>query len=183
MIILFWISLLFKGSLAGIMIFSILIPERRIWPLKRKYSGHYFLIWVLTTASLAAVIAISLIDWNSLGWPFWVRYAMGGPLFVAGNTIALWAVARLGIKETSGVKGNLSTGGLYRYSRNPQYVGDIVMMIGWAIMSASGLAIVCIALGIFVFILMPFAEEPWLKQTYGERYHEYAKQTPRFLLI
>ncbi len=127
MIFLFWISLIFKGTLVGIMIFSILVPKRRIWPPKRKYSWHYFLVWVLTTASLAGVTALSLADWNSLDWPFWVRYATGLPLFVMGNVIALWAVALLGIKETTGIKGKLSTGGLYRYSRNPQYVGDIVI--------------------------------------------------------
>ncbi len=32
-----------------------------------------------------------------------------------------------------------------------------------------------------VYILFPFAEEPWLREHYGNEYEEYCEQAPRFI--
>ncbi len=40
-----------------------------------------------------------------------------------------------------------------------------------------------IGLGLVILIMAPFAEEPWLEETYGEAYRRYRARTPRFLFI
>jgi len=57
------------------------------------------------------------------------------PLGLAGNALALWAIAALGIAPTSGDESMLVYRGPYRFSRNPQYVGFIAALIGWALLT------------------------------------------------
>ena len=75
----------------------------------------------------------------------------------------------------------LVTDGLYRLSRNPLYVGDIAMWIGWAVLLGSvpvagGLA--ALMTGLSVGVRM---EERGLARQFGAEWHEYARRTPRFL--
>jgi len=37
------------------------------------------------------------------------------------------------------------------------------------------------AFGIFLFIITPFAEEPWLREEFGVKFDEYCKKVRRFL--
>jgi len=71
--------------------------------------------------------------------------------------------------------------GFYQYSRNPQYVGDIMLLTGWAIISSAPYAIVLVDLVCATLVLAPFAEEPGLEATYGSRYLEYKARVRRFL--
>ena len=120
-------------------------------------------------------------NWGSLPIPTWLRYGAGIPLIVAGNIIVWSEVAHFGIAQTGGAKGSLRTGGMYRYSRNPQYVADIAMIVGWIVLCASfGVALIGIA-GIAVLTAAPFAEEPWLKENYGSAFEDYKATVRRFL--
>jgi protein-S-isoprenylcysteine O-methyltransferase Ste14 len=75
------------------------------------------------------------------------------------------------------------TTGLYRYSRNPQYVASIIGFTGLAIAVGTPETIMLSALAILVYTLLPYAEEPWLEKAYGEAYRAYEARTPRFLSI
>jgi len=89
-------------------------------------------------------------------------------------------VAAFGIDQTGGATGTLRTTGLYRYSRNPQYVADIVMIIGWLLLSASYVAIPLGVVGILVLATAPLAEEPWLSEQYGDEYDTYVTRVRRY---
>lgn len=74
------------------------------------------------------------------------------------------------------------TRGLYRYTRNPMYVGLLVMLIGWSLCLGS----LSPFLFLFFFVrvitwsqIMP--EEKILIEKFGEKYEEYMKKTPRWL--
>lgn len=41
------------------------------------------------------------------------------------------------------------------------------------------LIVLCLLLCL-LYSLLPFLEEPWLEEQYGEAYRQYRKQTPRF---
>ena len=75
----------------------------------------------------------------------------------------------------------LITDGLYRFSRNPLYVGDLAMWAGWAaflgsVPVAAGLAALLVGLQAGVRI-----EERGLARQFGEEWLRYASSTPRFL--
>jgi protein-S-isoprenylcysteine O-methyltransferase Ste14 len=92
-----------------------------------------------------------------------------------------WGIITLGLENTHGRRGGFITGGPYRFTRNPQYLGDIVLLIGLMLIANSVAVIVINLLIILSFILMPFAEEIWLEEQYGEAYLQFKARTPRFL--
>jgi hypothetical protein len=75
----------------------------------------------------------------------------------------------------------LATTGPYAYSRNPLYLGSIVIAIGFAIAArdpwvAAGMA----ALFIFIYVPVIRAEEAFLREHFDE-YDSYASRVPRLL--
>ena len=54
-----------------------------------------------------------------------------------GGMLAVWGMVTVGWKNTSGLKGGFVSDGPYRFTRNPQYVGDIVFFIGVGVIANS----------------------------------------------
>ncbi|WP_323172337.1 PEMT/PEM2 methyltransferase family protein [Natrialba sp. PRR66] len=142
---------------------------------------RYYVHWGLSHALNAAILALVYLDWNSLGLPRVPSLAVGAVLFVAGYVVAIAAGLDLGVEETKGIAGELRTGGWYRYSRNPQYVGYIVATVGFALVANSVLVAAICAIYLGWWLALPFAEEPWLREEYGDAYAHYAARTPRFV--
>ncbi len=179
--IVFIVTIVSEILLIALILVSILSPRHRVWPPPGKRSWQYVAIWLLTFMSVAGIVALAILDWDSFIIKHWVRYYVGGALFIVGNVFALWGLKTLGTRASSGLEYRLVTNGPYRYSRNPQYVGDIVVLLG-AILIANSLytTIACI-LAIIAFLITPFAEEPWLREKYGDEYIKYCEKTPRYL--
>jgi len=105
-----------------------------------------------------------------------------GPLLIFLGNLAVWSeVIRFGLPQTGGAVGQLKVDGLYRFSRNPQYVADIAILVGWALLCASVVAIPVIVVGILVLLIAPFAEESWLEEQYGQAYQDYKATVRRYL--
>ena len=120
-------------------------------------------------------------DWNRLQWPATFRWGVGLSLVIFGNVAVWWGVQKIGYAATSGEATGLKTNGLYARSRNPQYVADITILIGWGVLSASLWALPVLMVGFVVLVIAPFAEEPWLEETYGQPYRVYRSQVRRYL--
>lgn len=131
--------------------------------------------------AFAGFIIVGVLDWNSLNWPVAIRWPFGGVLLLLGNSLAWAGVAQLSFGTTFGADGELVTDGLYRYTRNPQHLGNIAILFGWMVQSASTYAIPGNLGGVLAFVLTPFAEEPWLGELYGDAYRAYQAKAPRFL--
>jgi len=172
-------ALIIVGSIAALA-FSIFRPINRLWPPPDQQTWQYYFVWLLTLLSYGGFIAVGLLDWNSLGWPIVIHWPVGATLIIGGNILAWAGVRQLSLKTTSGSKGPLVTDGLYQYSRNPQYIGDIAIIGGWAILSASAWAIPLCLGGIVAFLLTPLAEETWLEELHGDDYREYCRRVGRF---
>ena len=73
----------------------------------------------------------------------------------------------------------LTTSGPYAYTRNPLYLGSLMMATGFAI-AARSWWVVAIMLLTFALIYVPViaGEERYLRQTFPE-YEEYARRVPR----
>jgi protein-S-isoprenylcysteine O-methyltransferase Ste14 len=72
--------------------------------------------------------------------------------------------------------------GLYRYSRNPMYLGAMLVLIGeavfWESLILAGYAVVVfIAFNLFII----FHEEPRLKRDFGAEYEAYLRKVRRWL--
>ena len=168
------------ASLAAI-IFSALYPARRIWPPQSYGPTTKAVVWALTLTLFGALIALGVLGWGNIAAPQWLRFGAGPLLIVLGNLIVWREVTDFGIDQTSGASGTLKTTGLYRLSLNPQYVADIAIVLGWLLLSAS---IDAVAVGLAIIALLvaaPFAEEPWLREEYGDEYARYTEIVRRYL--
>lgn len=74
--------------------------------------------------------------------------------------------------------------GLYRYVRNPMYLGFFVGWIGlWVVFGRASLAaIVAASAGVVAAVLFVLLyEEPTLRKAFGAEYEEYCRNVPRWV--
>lgn len=78
----------------------------------------------------------------------------------------------------------LITTGIYRWSRNPQFVGWLLMLLGISFAGRSGFAFVLT--GIFFIVIYLYTillAEPYLERLYGEDYQFFKLRTARWVGI
>ncbi len=175
------VGLVIATNTFAAILWSIAYPERRIWPPKRYTMATPVLVWIPAFSLFGILILLGVMEWGSMAVPTWLRIGVGIPLIFAGNIVVWSEVIQFGIAQTSGATGSLRTDGMYRYSRNPQYVADISMIVGWIILCTSAGAVLVGFAGIAILIAAPFAEEPWLKEQYGSAFDDYRAKVRRFL--
>ena len=72
--------------------------------------------------------------------------------------------------------------GLYRYTRNPMYVGVVSILIGEAVLFQSlRLASYVFIVWLFFHFFVLLYEEPTLRRKFGPSYEEYRKDVPRWI--
>jgi protein-S-isoprenylcysteine O-methyltransferase Ste14 len=72
--------------------------------------------------------------------------------------------------------------GLYRYIRNPMYVGVLLVIVGWAVFLQSTQVLVygaVVGIGFHGFVVL--IEEPLLKSKFGDAYLGYCQEVGRWL--
>ncbi len=72
--------------------------------------------------------------------------------------------------------------GLYRYMRNPMYVGVITLVVGWSVVLTSPvLMLYALILAIGFHIRVLTHEEPWLESQFGSEWRQYRAQVGRWI--
>jgi protein-S-isoprenylcysteine O-methyltransferase Ste14 len=142
------------------------------WPLNEKEKK---LDRIANLFSLAFIIYSFFLPLKlGTGWLY-----IGLLVYLFGMTFGFVAATNLNSTPTDRV----ATKGLYRISRNPVYLGMLLVFIGIGIACASWLFLL---LGTVAQILQNFvldAEERWCLEKYGDAYREYMNRTPRWIGI
>jgi protein-S-isoprenylcysteine O-methyltransferase Ste14 len=110
-----------------------------------------------------------------LARPTWWSMAFGSILVVLGLLIRALASGHVRKNES------LATSGPYAYTRNPLYLGSLLMGLGFAAAARSwwvGLILVVMFLAIYLPVIRD--EEAFLQRTFPE-FAEYAQRVPRML--
>ncbi len=107
--------------------------------------------------------------------PSWTYMAVGGVIVVIG--VALRAYASGYLRKAS----ELTTTGPYAYTRNPLYLGSLIIAAGFTLAARSLWIALAMAL-IFVAIYLPVIgfEEQFLRSQFPG-FDEYARRVPRLL--
>ncbi|NJM34341.1 MAG: DUF1295 domain-containing protein [Rhodomicrobium sp.] len=180
--------LIFGAAFAALTALNILLlltvftDSLKLWPTPSKTSWQSYTFWPLFRCGLGLTILLGLWQFATAPSYSWDA-ALGVPLALAGFGFTIYGYFDLGIGNTYGEDQGLVTTGLYRYSRNPQYVASIMGFAGLALSVGTAEAIALCALAIGVYLLLPLAEEPWLAKAYGASYEAYKRKTPRFISI
>ena len=108
-------------------------------------------------------------------------------LFATGGAIYSWCVwdfAAFGRGTPAPIDApkRLVVRGLYRYTRNPMYVGVLTVIIGWGVLfEAFRLLVYAACVGTCFQMFIVFYEEPHLKRAFGKPYQEYMARVGRWL--
>jgi protein-S-isoprenylcysteine O-methyltransferase Ste14 len=173
-------NLLAHAALLAGAVWCIAFPARRIYPMARP-DAWYFAMWTLFGFIFVSNPLFVLLDWNAGPWSGPLRFWLAGPLVLLGGGLVLWGMATLGARRTSGLPEGLVAEGPYLLTRNPQYVGDLLLFTGIAVLANSDVVLVTHLLTALVLLVAPFAEEPWLEGQYGDAYVAYRQRVPRYL--
>ena len=141
--------------------------------------------------ALAAVVLGLLLNWLLPAYvvtvllPFTARIAIGVLLMAAGLALAVIGERRF-VRAGTEVKPwkpstALVTDGVFRYLRNPMYVGMIGFVAGLAIALASDWSLVmAVALALVIHFGVVKREERYLAAKFGDAYRSYKAQVPRY---
>ena len=101
---------------------------------------------------------------------------IGGVVALAGAGLRLWAAGHI-------EKGkSLAQGGPYAFTRNPLYLGSLLMATG-VLVAGQGYWLL-LPFGVFYAMLyypVMKAEEKEMEERYGEKYKEYTRRVPIFI--
>jgi protein-S-isoprenylcysteine O-methyltransferase Ste14 len=134
------------------------------------------MMWVLSASEPSLALAL---PWRTI---------LALASFAAGMTIALAGVLAFHREKTTvnpltpEAASAMVTSGIYRFSRNPMYLGLLLSLIGWAMWLSHLLAFV--PLPFFVLYMNRFQIEPEeraLSAKFGGQFGEYARSVRRWV--
>ena len=105
-------------------------------------------------------------------------------LFIAGVVVIGLGIRRAGVLyDMLGRTADVPIrDGIYRWSRNPQFVGWVLALVGLGVIARSGLAL--LQVGLFAAMLhgyVVYVKEPYLLQSLNTQFETYMDETPRYV--
>jgi protein-S-isoprenylcysteine O-methyltransferase Ste14 len=139
---------------------------------------HYLLISVVLMALIRVFLHLPIFeaDWVFIGlFPILLGLAMAG-----------YAARQFSKAETNIIPLTESTAlvkdGMYRYTRNPMYVGMFLFLGGLALLLNSALAwLITISFFFLVRTLFVLREEPLMRETFGQEYDDFCAAVRRWI--
>jgi protein-S-isoprenylcysteine O-methyltransferase Ste14 len=116
-----------------------------------------------------------------------IMFAVALVLVATGGVIYGWcvwdfAVLGRGTPAPIDAPKKLVVRGLYRYTRNPMYVGVLTVLSGWAVLfQAAALIIYTLVVGACCHGFVVFYEERHLHKVFGSEYDDYRRRVGRWL--
>lgn len=150
------------------------------------------LIWrAVFSSTIFVAFPWAAIELNRhLGWPRWeadIAKLAGIVFMVGGVSIVAYCAqlfSRFGDAPSllQGSPERLVVRGLYRFSRNPIYLGEQPLFIGYFLYWGALALLAYAALLWIVFeVAVVYYEEPRLTKLFGDAYVSYTRQVPRWL--
>ena len=149
----------------------------------------YFLVWILTLGLYIFAFALFPSPYSCF---FPLIYLQYGPLQILGSLVLvvslIWTYIaqahmheswRVGIDESQ--KTSLVTQGVFRYSRNPIYLGMLASVFGLALVTPNALIVLLLVVGYVLIQIQVRLEEDFLQKMHGPTYADYKKSVARFI--
>lgn len=178
------------------LIFSLLCISS-IWFYKSSYGFKGWLknifsyqgIIVLFFEILLILQALGIVNtgFTDLPWSNLINF-FGLLIFMTGTILAVWAKITMGsswgrpAQHNIKIQSTLVTTGPFAFSRNPIYVGFLLLFLGFEMILQSYLIILILPLFFVVYFAVK-KEEKLLEKHFGKEYLEYKKRVPRFLKL
>ena len=184
-----WLALLVLVIFYGIYFAKMLaqrrqgIQTRQIGRVKEKSVHIVELLMSIATLAAPVIQILSIIfGWNHM--PANARFTgfcigMLGDIIFLASVLCMKDSWRAGIPDKDRTK--LVTTGIYRYSRNPAFLGFDFMYVGLLLMYFNLSMLAVSVFAIIMLHLQILQEERYLTENYGESYKAYRKHVFRYL--
>ena len=137
--------------------------------------------WLLPIEIMADIEFIEDIDPDSLSLLGLVVAIAGLSLSVSGFHALK---SRGGVVNPLPLPKMLVTDGVFRWTRNPGYLGMLIALFGGALIFAfDWLLILIVPTWVILNLVVVRHEERFLQQRFGKAYLDYTKRTPRYFFI
>lgn len=140
-------------------------------------------VWLVAGIALVWVQTVLLPGWTH---PFALTGLLGAVLVLAGVALMIWAIAAFRAHQTSvvphQVPRQLITTGPFAYSRNPIYLGDVLVLAGAVLWWGAWPSLPVIPT--FVWIIQRrfvSPEERCMQENFGQQFTDFVQKTPRWL--
>jgi protein-S-isoprenylcysteine O-methyltransferase Ste14 len=138
-------------------------------------------VWVFYAIHFALVVIAAVQSTWRFSLPAPVALGGGIALITVGGTVYLCAAYVFGFKRQSGLDTTrLVTDGIYRWSRNPLFVGWTLVLVGVGVVRGSAMVLVLTLLFWATYRICLPLEEELLGRLYGETYEKYRLRTHKY---
>jgi protein-S-isoprenylcysteine O-methyltransferase Ste14 len=161
--------------------------------------AHYILeidmrVLELKLPPVAVLVVATVLMWLSaraapaVGFTIPARHLIALSIGIAGAITSILGVVSFRRAGTTvnplipGASSSLVCSGVYTLSRNPMYLGFLLLLLGWSIYLSNSLAFLFLPL--FLIYINRFQIEPEeraLAARFGEQFTEYTRRVPRWL--
>lgn len=150
-------------------------------------AGAFFFRYRNLVFPLAMLVAIPFVARRTAAGPSAVSLALdalGIAAVIAGQALRALVIG-LAYIGRGGKQGRIHADdlvqeGLFAHSRNPLYLGNLLILFGLLIVVGSpGVFLLGGLLGVFAYAAIIVAEEDFLRGKFGARYEEYCARVPR----
>lgn len=133
-------------------------------------------MWAVSRIALNSHFTFPYVEWWSAG------------LVLLGIFIAIAGVLQFRMAGTTvdprvpDQSSNLVVSGIYRYSRNPMYLGFLLALCGWCVFLGSMVSV--LFLPVFILYMNCFQivpEERFMQEKFGASYRQYRSQVRRWI--
>ena len=195
-----WFLVVFNSALFIVFAISFFHPKsKRDWRVMGGFSafvialftemyGYPLTVYLLTGPLGGLVPGVDLSHnaghlWTDLiGWkgdPHLSPFHLLSYVFIGGG---FWLIAAAWkVLYAAQCKGKLATAGAYARVRHPQYVGFVLIMVGFLLQWPTFITLAMFPVLLVVYRRLALREEREVRAQFGSLYDQYAKRTPRFL--
>lgn len=173
------------GVLSWLLVLSLFNAAIALLYARYEYQRRGRLTWLgLLLLCLMLLVPNLLLEYATVyRMPSTPIASAGAILAISGLLLCLVSIGSFGSlpKVLCLHAGRLTTAGPYRWSRNPQYVGWLLFLLGfaltdWSLWCLAVLLIVAVSLHLLVLV-----EEEHLRRAFGEEYIQFCREVPRYL--
>ena len=142
------------------------------------------LVWLVFAGTMFGVAYVA----PGISYPLPARFALALALVVFGGAVAFAGVVAFRIKRTtvnpltSSASSSVVSGGIYRVSRNPMYLGFFLALAGWALYLSNGGAVLLLpAFSAYMTEYQIKPEERALLAKFGSEFAQYMARVRRWV--
>jgi len=134
--------------------------------------------WIIVLGRMAAITLVVIMFFSPLKLET-IFFLIGLGIYLVGYALVMVSLVHYRRAPTD----RMVTNGLYRVSRNPQWLGLVLVFTGTSVAVAGWLHVVLLALFVTAYHFQILLEEKICLRLYGEEYRAYMRAVPRYILF